>query len=622
VPQDDETESMASHFDGPAADAVQRKSSARSLASTVSTTQGPSSNVPPSLSDSRCSSPAPTPSSRAPVVIRRTAVDDIATPAPSHFTAVAHAASNWVYAGSSSLQDVLQNPDRVSSSIQDSASVLVASVADQQKEQQQQQQHVGPDDVGRSRSASLLSNTASSSLAPLVSGESGGAILSRPPSPATTPKPKEKSVSYISSTLGRAFGAFGSSSSSSGAADGGGGKAKGGKLKSKRQPNLTLPKLDKEHVFSSDAQQQPQQQTQPTNVAPASRSVSASVAATVELEDMVAPESKPPAFNVAATKIDGEPLVDRFGFCLDARSGLGLLKEARRRQELAKENRSIPPAGDGGGGGGDEAAGPDQKPVVDEITTESEPKREEQGEGADDEANESTETASVIITVSSDDEVPEGGSIAVNEESEATNGDSTTATTPPAAPTIKQPPTSLTRRSPQATPTTSLTVFAPEPDPPAEEPSSSSAPANEATMTTTGNNASSGAVGAGPQSVRRLLAQLSDIDVSIEKAQLEAWDVFLMRRRVQLGSLASGDTDDWSDNIIGVARMGTSGKAGRDDWKAFKKLVRGGVPPSYRPKIWAECSGATEIREPGAYGDLLSQHEGMQSLCLSQIELE
>lgn len=35
---------------------------------------------------------------------------------------------------------------------------------------------------------------------------------------------------------------------------------------------------------------------------------------------------------------------------------------------------------------------------------------------------------------------------------------------------------------------------------------------------------------------------------------------------------------------------------------------------------WSECSGATELREPGVFQDLLSSHEGEDSVTLKEIE--
>lgn len=39
-------------------------------------------------------------------------------------------------------------------------------------------------------------------------------------------------------------------------------------------------------------------------------------------------------------------------------------------------------------------------------------------------------------------------------------------------------------------------------------------------------------------------------------------------------------------------------------------------------RIWAECSGANEAREPGLYQELLSQHKGEENQCLTQIDMD
>lgn len=158
------------------------------------------------------------------------------------------------------------------------------------------------------------------------------------------------------------------------------------------------------------------------------------------------------------------------------------------------------------------------------------------------------------------------------------------------------------------------------------------------------------------QSVKRLLAQLAEMNQSQEKVQQAAWDAYLKRRRAKLatsadpatvartkdrpqvkntstlanqsgGPLADHDAlyveeSAWSENLIGVAQMGTGGKAEKDAWRDFKLLVRSGIPISYRPAVWAELSGATEVREPGYYAELLQLHEeGAPNLCLKQISM-
>ncbi|KAH9448959.1 hypothetical protein Pst134EA_028244 [Puccinia striiformis f. sp. tritici] len=63
-------------------------------------------------------------------------------------------------------------------------------------------------------------------------------------------------------------------------------------------------------------------------------------------------------------------------------------------------------------------------------------------------------------------------------------------------------------------------------------------------------------------------------------------------------------------------------KALKDEWKEFKDLVILGIPIALRPKIWLECSGATDLKEPGYYHDLLHSHHHDDGACLNQIECD
>lgn len=80
------------------------------------------------------------------------------------------------------------------------------------------------------------------------------------------------------------------------------------------------------------------------------------------------------------------------------------------------------------------------------------------------------------------------------------------------------------------------------------------------------------------------------------------------------------------ENLIGIASMGLTNdhnkKSLKEDWKEFKALVMRGVPISLRPKIWLECSGANELKEPGYYHELLNKHKDEEGMALNQIECD
>ncbi len=88
-----------------------------------------------------------------------------------------------------------------------------------------------------------------------------------------------------------------------------------------------------------------------------------------------------------------------------------------------------------------------------------------------------------------------------------------------------------------------------------------------------------------------------------------------------LSSAEKAPEEDWSSGMVGVSRMGDS-KTGKEDWREFLSLCQSGIPLCYRARIWAECSGANDIAEPGRYQELLSDHQGETNECLTQIDLD
>ncbi|KAF8629644.1 hypothetical protein AX15_003375 [Amanita polypyramis BW_CC] len=139
--------------------------------------------------------------------------------------------------------------------------------------------------------------------------------------------------------------------------------------------------------------------------------------------------------------------------------------------------------------------------------------------------------------------------------------------------------------------------------------------------------------------VRKLLDQLTVIHDHRQAAQRKVWDAFSKQRRAVktvkasvrrdgreqprhgtgIGSRFTGvrrKEDDieeelmHSDGLIGFAQLGLS--ANREERREFDRLVRSGIPLAYRAKVWLECSGGLEMKEPGLFQDLLASMDHEQ----------
>ena len=152
--------------------------------------------------------------------------------------------------------------------------------------------------------------------------------------------------------------------------------------------------------------------------------------------------------------------------------------------------------------------------------------------------------------------------------------------------------------------------------------------------------------------IRKLLDQLSDIHDQQQAAQQKEWKEFAKHRSlikstsnkpsastqvsapansllgVSISLGLTGDTfaeDEDADELvhteglINFAQLGLS--SARDERREFDRLVRNGVPLYFRSKVWMECSGALELREPGLFRDLLEvkTEEGSGSI-VAEIE--
>ncbi|GAA5859364.1 hypothetical protein JCM8547_002001 [Rhodosporidiobolus lusitaniae] len=337
------------------------------------------------------------------------------------------------------------------------------------------------------------------------------------------------------------------------------------------------------------------------------------------------------------------PMIDRYGFIYDVRQGMELLKESRKREGRKKEKGQ----GKTKGKKSKESLKAEEQPAV---------------------------PRDVLLTPPTELEVhPQLEALreAIGLTPTTEDGPSSLEPASTASPAPSEPPSaSATSTSAQlvrapSSPALS-TLSALQPLHTLDDSSSSPAPSVRSSSTS-----ASHAPSTGPQSMRALLVQLRTITDAQEKTQQDAWDAFIRRRQAKLAKLKQkemkaiaaaaaeeggkkkerpktvflsagqgvGEAFDWggggeaggvgedevwtSENLVGVAQMGTEGKGKKEDWSEFKELVRKGIPIVYRPKIWGECSSANEAREPGVYQELLAQPtQEEEAPCLKQIDMD
>ena len=176
------------------------------------------------------------------------------------------------------------------------------------------------------------------------------------------------------------------------------------------------------------------------------------------------------------------------------------------------------------------------------------------------------------------------------------------------------------------------------PSSPNPKPSTSSITAEIAEMATPFDSASTSPMMAAKpdtEPVKLLLAQLTDLHDSLQREKTVKWNEFIRRIHAERGKqreLASNiDSRSQQANMpevsltdgemIGIATLGSKGKVGRAKYREFRSLVLAGIPVAHRAKVWAECSGASALRVPGYYEDLISN--GIDDpMILAQIQMD
>lgn len=136
--------------------------------------------------------------------------------------------------------------------------------------------------------------------------------------------------------------------------------------------------------------------------------------------------------------------------------------------------------------------------------------------------------------------------------------------------------------------------------------------------------------------VRLLLQRLTDLHDASQQERTVKWNEFMRKvraeRRREGQAAALSDRSNLSlvmpeasladGEVVGISGLGNKGKVGRAKWREFRGLVLGGVPVTYRPKVWAECSGASAMRVPGYYANLVNSIADVDPTIVSQIEMD
>lgn len=324
----------------------------------------------------------------------------------------------------------------------------------------------------------------------------------------------------------------------------------------------------------------------------------------VEMDSILPPEEQPPTLTRLYNNYAGsEYLTDRFGFIYDqrrkkrqrdAQQMVKQFKRGSRTETLSNGRVNMSPVSTEDGGSIKWDAGSDERPSTpssaEDARDEGRPKKWQDYLKI---ATFNTELLSHTPSISAPTiEVMEGGEIPMP-------------------------------RSPALIPAEDDRGFIP----PAITPT---AAVSEEPITVTEEPASGTLVKEDAEPVRILLQQLSEVHDGLQREKTVRWNDFLRKVRAERrreGEAANASAAEAAaarfqkatammpearvadGELIGVANWANKGKVGRAKWNEFNRLVLGGIPVLIRSKIWAECSGALNMRVPGYYDDLVNRAE-------------
>ncbi|KAL9630212.1 MAG: hypothetical protein Q9164_006535 [Protoblastenia rupestris] len=336
----------------------------------------------------------------------------------------------------------------------------------------------------------------------------------------------------------------------------------------------------------------------------------------VEMDTIHPPESKPPTLAQSNDKISDDLLTDRFGFIYDQRRRKKEA-EAAVSHKRGKSNASA---------------------NIQMITS----TRASMKSPAPDHASQLSKPESLIrpdTPLSTEDVAEERPTKRWQDYLKvATFPTELLSHTPSAKPgtnvvSADAPSPSFQRTTTNTDARASLPSVSLNPEPEMSPVTAGKAELSKSLLSPSAEKSTSAAVEAEP--VKLLLAQLTELHDTIQREKTVKWNEFL--RKVRAERKKEGETASMTEGrsiqaampevtladgeLIGVAGLGNKGKVGRAKWKEFKQLVLGGIPVTYRAKIWAECSGAYALRVPGYYDDLVRDATD-DPVIVSQIQMD